>query len=155
GRSVVPVLAGSWEPGAGSRNKISQTATPYSVLRTSDSPLLAPRSSLLATRSPLPAPRSPLPMSAKKFIAELERRKLLSERVMTRLRDSLSGTNRPLSAEALAKFLVLKKQISERQARDVLSELTQSGVNLVEEDKEDDEGKAEDSSIFAANITGV
>jgi outer membrane protein assembly factor BamB len=93
-------------------------------------------------------------MSATKFIAELERRRLLSERLMTKLRDSIAGSDRPLSAEALAKFLVQKKQLSEQQAREVLNGLSQSGVNLMEEDAESKRESPEDSSIFAANITG-
>ena len=93
-------------------------------------------------------------MSATKFIAELERRRLLSDRLMARLRDSIAGANRPLSAEALANFLVQKKQLSQDQAREVLNGLSQSGVNLVEEDADSSEPNAEDSSIFAASITG-
>lgn len=93
-------------------------------------------------------------MSATKFIAELERRRLLSDRLMAKLRDSIAGANRPLSAEALANFLVQKKQLSQDQAREVLNGLSQSGVNLVEEDADSSGPSAEDSSIFAASITG-
>ncbi len=91
-------------------------------------------------------------MSAKKFIAELERRRLLSDRLMARLRDSLAGSERPLSAEALAKFLVQKNRLSEQQAREVLGGLSQSGVNLVEEDAADAGNSPEDSSIFPDHL---
>src|SRR4051812_11243574 len=92
-------------------------------------------------------------MSASKFIAELERRRLLSDRLMARLRDSLEGRDRPLSAEKIATFLVEKKQLTEQQAHEVLNGLSTSGVNLLEEDKQHALHATEDSSIFASHIT--
>src|SRR4051812_32062113 len=92
-------------------------------------------------------------MSASRFIAELERRRLLSDRLMARLRDSLEGRDRHLSAEKLADFLIAKKQLTEQQAKEVLNGLSQSGVNLVEEDKHSALHSTEDSSIFASHIT--
>src|SRR4051794_39659806 len=92
-------------------------------------------------------------MSAKKFIAELERRRLLSDRLMARLRASLEGSQRPLTAEAIAKFLIQKNQLSDEQAREVLNGLSQSGVNLIEEDAADTDESPEDSSIFAEHLT--
>lgn len=89
-------------------------------------------------------------MSAKKFISELERRKFLSDRLMVKLRESLAAQKSPLSAEALAKFLVTKQHLTQRQANDILGGLTQSGVNLAEEDADTERG--EDSSIFASHI---
>src|SRR4051812_26860748 len=91
-------------------------------------------------------------MSAKSFIAELERRRFLSDRLMARLRDSLEGRQQPLSADKLASFLVEKKQLTDEQAREVLNGLSQSGVNLVEED--DAIEATEASSIFNSRITG-
>src|SRR5262245_47521112 len=91
-------------------------------------------------------------MSASKFISELERRKFLSDRLMVKLRESLAATRSPLSAEKLAAFLVQKKHLSESQANDILAGLTQSGVNLVEEDLEREAG--ESSSIFGPTVTG-
>ncbi len=92
-------------------------------------------------------------MSASKFISELERRKFLSDRLMKKLRESLAATRSPLSAEKLANFLVQKKHLTQNQANDVLAGLTQSGVNLIEEDL-DDEDAAGSSSIFPPQITG-
>lgn len=69
---------------------------------------------------------------------------------MTKLRESLAATRSPLSAEKLAAFLVQKKHLSQRQADDILANLTQSGVNLIEEDPDDD--GVESSSIFAPNV---
>jgi outer membrane protein assembly factor BamB len=92
-------------------------------------------------------------MSARKFITELERRKFLSDRLMKKLRESLAATRSPLSAEKLAAFLVQKNHLTKRQADDILANLTQSGVNLIEEDP-DDAGGAESSSIFAPPAAG-
>ena len=92
-------------------------------------------------------------MSATKFIAELERRRVLSDRLMARLRQSLAGYDRPLSAEELANFLVQKKHLSQDQANSVLAGLTQSGVNLVEEDANAVDTTSE-SSIFSSQIMG-
>ena len=69
-------------------------------------------------------------MSVQTFIAELERRNLLSDRVVTKLRETASDPARPLSAKALAKFLVQKNHLSEQQASDVLNSLSDSGINL-------------------------
>jgi hypothetical protein len=102
------------------------------------------RSSKYSTTIPIAAR-----MSAKKFISELERRKFLSDRLMVKLRETLAATKSPLSAEKLANFLVQKQHLTQRQANDILAGLTQSGVNLVEEDDEGTEG-SEDSSVFAS-----
>ena len=93
-------------------------------------------------------------MSAKKFIAELDARKLLSDRVMARLRESLAASRSPLSAEKLATFLVQKNQLSPQQAKEVLNGLTQSGVNLAEEDADRARDKFEDSSVFSPSVAG-
>jgi hypothetical protein len=94
-------------------------------------------------------------MSARSFIAELESRKLLSDRTMQKLRISLAEVRTPLSAEALAKFLVARKLISKEQANDVLSGLTRSGINLEEEDADTVVGNdsSQSSSVFASHIT--
>ena len=92
-------------------------------------------------------------MSASKFIAELERRKFLSDRLMKKLRESLEATRSPLSAEKLGNFLVQKKHLTQSQANDLLASLTQSGVNLMEEDLHDDIAPPGGSSIFTPQIT--
>ncbi len=69
-------------------------------------------------------------MSATKFIDELQRRRLLPDPQMDRLRDSLAGHDHPQSAQALASFLVEKEQLSEEQAANVLRGLSQSGIDL-------------------------
>ena len=110
-------------------------------------------------------------MSVDKFIAELERRKLLSGRLVDKLRDTAASPERPLSAKALAKFLVQKKHLSQQQATDVLNKLLAAGADLdatspLDEDQDglvmDDrdqshaaEGDAEGSSIFAPYLTGL
>ena len=101
-----------------------------------------------------PSNQIPTRMSAKKFIAELDRRKILSDRLMAKLRDSVAEIRKPLSADALANFLVQKKLLSRDQANDVLAGLTQSGVNLTEEDADSVTGgnASESSSIFASHI---
>lgn len=94
-------------------------------------------------------------MSAKKFISELDRRKILSDRLMEKLRNSVAEIRRPLSADDLANFLVQKGLLTVRQANDVLSGLTLSGVNLTEQDAEapvTDLAEAEGSSVFASHI---
>jgi len=69
-------------------------------------------------------------MPVENFIAELERRGLLSEPLMAKLRDKLAESARPWSAEAIAKFLVEKEHLTQRQATDVLRYLAQSGVDV-------------------------
>lgn len=95
-------------------------------------------------------------MSAKKFISELDRRKILSDRLMEKLRNSVAEIRKPLSADDLANFLVQKKLLTLQQANDVLAGLTMSGVNLAQADTElpvTDEPAADDgSSVFASHI---
>lgn len=93
-------------------------------------------------------------MSAKKFIAELDRRKVLPDRLMGKLRDSVATIRRPLSADELADFLVQKQLLTREQANDVLAGLSLSGIDL---GKEDDDvpltsGAGESSSVFASHI---
>ncbi len=93
-------------------------------------------------------------MSAKSFIAELDRRKLLSDRLMAKLRTSVAEIHKPLSADALAKFLVQKKLLTSDQANDVLSGLTLSGINLAEVDTDSPiASEANDaSSVLSSHI---
>lgn len=106
-------------------------------------------------------------MSFAKLIDELEERGLLSDRVMTKLREKLAQTDRPLSAKAVAKFLVEKKHITHRQATEVLGSLLRSGIDVdaaardVAADDEvalvplpEDQDDPESSSIFAPFLTG-
>jgi hypothetical protein len=62
-------------------------------------------------------------MSADQFIAGLEERGLLSERLMSRLRAKLAGSKRPLTADAIAQFLVEKQHLTPQQAAEVLGGL--------------------------------
>src|SRR4051812_13974174 len=90
-------------------------------------------------------------MSATKFIAELERRRLLSDRLMVRLRASLENYSQPLTAEELADFLVNNKHLTPDQAASVLQSLSQTGFKLVDEDALAGETGGE-SSIFSSHI---
>ncbi len=93
-------------------------------------------------------------MSAQRFITELDRRKVLSEKVMAKLRDAVGGIRNPLSADQLAEFLIQKKLLTRAQANDVLAGLSLSGVNLGQEDEEAPLGRhaGESSSVFASHI---
>jgi tetratricopeptide (TPR) repeat protein len=93
-------------------------------------------------------------MSAQKFIVELDRRKVVSDKLMAKLRDAVGGIRTPLSAEQLADFLVQKKLLTRGQADDVLAGLSLSGVNLGEEDDVAPLGQnaGESSSVFASHI---
>jgi outer membrane protein assembly factor BamB len=97
-------------------------------------------------------------MSVEQFINELERRKLLSDRLLTKLRQSVSTSARPFTAEALADFLVQKKHLSRPQVSEVLNDLVASGFDLDEtvatEDSNSEDEEAGDSSIFAPYLTG-
>jgi outer membrane protein assembly factor BamB len=57
-------------------------------------------------------------MSAEDFIAELERRGLLGDRQLAKLRETVAG--RPLTAQALAEFLVQKKLLSPQLKSELL-----------------------------------
>ena len=72
-------------------------------------------------------------MSAERFIDEVERRALLPERVMKKLRAKVVDSDRPFSARALAKFLVEKQQLSQKHADDVLNALLANDTNIDEE----------------------
>jgi outer membrane protein assembly factor BamB len=89
-------------------------------------------------------------MSARKFIAELERRRFLSDRLLGKLRESMAAAKAPLSAEKVAAFLVQKNHITQGQANELLAGLSRSGVNLAEEDR--DPEQSEGSSIFGPAV---
>ncbi len=93
-------------------------------------------------------------MSAAKFIAELERRGILPERRLTKLRDTLAGYDQPYTAEELADFLVEKKQLTEEQAASILTGLSEGGVNLFQANIADTEDSGA-SSIFGSHIFGA
>src|SRR6478752_2843307 len=95
-------------------------------------------------------------MSAKSFIAELDRRKLLSDRLMAKLRTSVAEIRKPLSADALADFLVQKKLLTRNQANDVLGGLTRSGIDLaaIDSDGPVAEESIDGSSVFSSHIGG-
>jgi tetratricopeptide (TPR) repeat protein len=69
-------------------------------------------------------------MSAEEFIAELERRRMLPERVIKKLRAKIAESERPFSARGLAKFLVEKRQLSQKQADDVLNALLANDTDI-------------------------
>jgi outer membrane protein assembly factor BamB len=115
-------------------------------------------------------------MTLQQFIDELESRGLLSDRVLSKLREKVAQSERPMSPNALAKFLVEKEHITRRQAADILDTLSQSGVNIDREmDKPPGDERVEDaakvstfaplpadaleddygSSIFAPYLSGV
>jgi outer membrane protein assembly factor BamB len=69
-------------------------------------------------------------MSANSYTDELERRGLLSERRLAKLRERLTNSERPLSARSVANLLVQKNYLSQQQATDALNALTVLGVNV-------------------------
>src|SRR5262245_23624330 len=87
-------------------------------------------------------------MTSDEFIAELDRRRLLSDRLMVKLRDLLAGYDQPYTAEELADFLVLKNHLTRDQANSVLA----SGVNLFQANAADldDDDPFGGSSIFGS-----
>jgi outer membrane protein assembly factor BamB len=110
-------------------------------------------------------------MSVDSLIDELQRRRLVSQRVMDKLREKVTTSNRPLSASALAKFLVKKQHLSQHQATDVLNALRVDGVDVdavgsappvaeapavlsQSEVVADTEEDPDDSSIFAPYLAG-
>jgi outer membrane protein assembly factor BamB len=93
-------------------------------------------------------------MTVETFIAELERRNLVSDRLVTKLRETLAESKRPLSAKAVADFLVQKKYLSQQQASDVLAGLSQSGLNLDETVEAEDSDEGSGASIFDSRIMG-
>src|SRR6185312_3556231 len=96
-------------------------------------------------------------MSAKSFIAELDRRKLLSDRFMVKLRTSVAEIRKPLSADALADFLVQKKLLTRDQVNDVLGGLTRSGIDLaaIDPDSPITDESSDTSSVFSSQIGGA
>lgn len=92
-------------------------------------------------------------MTSDDFIAELERRQLLSDRLMTRLRDLLAGYTEPYTAEELANFLIEKKHLTPDQATSILESAASSGVNLFQANAVDlDDDPFAGSSIFGSSI---
>jgi outer membrane protein assembly factor BamB len=67
-------------------------------------------------------------MSVERFINELQRRELLSERQLGKLR--ASAVERQMSPKALAKFLVQKEHLTQKQATDVLQAVLIAGEDL-------------------------
>lgn len=84
-------------------------------------------------------------MSAERFIEMLEDRKLVSDRLLVKLREKVAEAKQPLPATALARFLVQKKHLSQQQVLDVLSDLPDEEA----EPDEKEEDFRDDSSIFA------
>src|SRR6478752_3226853 len=85
------------------------------------------------------------------FIAELERRRLLSDRLLAKLRDLLAGYEHPYTPEELADFLVVKNHLTRDQADSILQSLAGSGVNLFQANAVDlDDDPFAGSSIFDA-----
>ncbi len=91
-------------------------------------------------------------MTSEDFIAELERRRLLSDRLLGKLRDLLAGYNQPHTPEELADFLVLKKHLTRDQADSILQSIASSGINLFQANAADldDDDPFAGSSIFGS-----
>src|SRR4029079_18383565 len=85
------------------------------------------------------------------FIAELERRRLLSDRLITKLRDLLAAHDQPYTSEELADFLVIKNHLTRDQADSILQSIAGSGVNLFQANAADlDDDPFGGSSIFSS-----
>src|SRR5256714_2094748 len=91
-------------------------------------------------------------MTSEDFIAELERRRLLSDRLMGKLRDLLAGYDEPYKPEELADFLVQKKLVPRDEADSILQSIAGSGVNLFQANAADldDDDPFAGSSIFGS-----
>src|SRR5882757_8736400 len=91
-------------------------------------------------------------MTSEDFIAELERRRLLSDRLMGKLRDLLAGYDQPYKPEELADFLVQKKLVPRDEADSILQSIAGSGVNLFQANAADldDDDPFAGSAIFAS-----
>jgi outer membrane protein assembly factor BamB len=91
-------------------------------------------------------------MTSADFIAELERRRLLSDRLLVKLRDLLAGYEHPYTPEELADFLVVKNHLTRDQADSILQSISGSGVNLFQANAAslDDDDPFAGSSIFAS-----
>jgi outer membrane protein assembly factor BamB len=91
-------------------------------------------------------------MTSDEFLAELDRRRLLADRLMVKLRDLLSGYDQPYSAEELADFLVLKKHLTRDQADGILASGASAGVILFQASAADldDDDPFGGSSIFGS-----
>ncbi len=69
-------------------------------------------------------------MTPDDFIAELERRQFLPERLIAKLRGLLAGYTEPYTAEDIADFLVQKNQLTPDQATSILESDASNGVNI-------------------------
>ena len=69
-------------------------------------------------------------MTSEAFIAELERRRHLSDRLLGKLRDLLAEQDRPYTPEEVADFLVSKNHLTRDQADSILQSIAGSGVHL-------------------------
>ena len=92
-------------------------------------------------------------MTSEDFIAELERRRLLSDRLMGKLRDLLAGYDHPYTPEELADFLVQKNHLTRDQADSILQSIAGSGVNLFQANAADldDDDPFAGRSIFGSH----
>lgn len=90
-------------------------------------------------------------MTSEDFIVELERRRLLSDRLLGKLRELLAGYDQPYTPEELADFLVQKKHLTRDQADSILQSIAGSGVNLFQASAADlDDDPFAGSSIFGS-----
>src|SRR3954462_15888046 len=95
-------------------------------------------------------------MTAENFITELENRRLLSDRLVAKLRDLLKGYDHPYTAEELADFLVQKNHLTRDQAASVLQSSSASGVNLFQANTADtDDDPFAGSSMFGSSAKGA
>lgn len=106
-------------------------------------------------------------MSAHEFTDEIERRGVLTARLVAKLREQLTALNEPTSARAVAMQLMRNKHLTEQQTTDALNALVVRGVNIdavtesspvlsdvIIDEPENDAGDGSDgSSIFAPFLT--
>jgi hypothetical protein len=96
-------------------------------------------------------------MTSDDFIAELDRRRLLSDRLMAKLRDLLAGYDQPYTGEELADFLILKNHLTREQANAILESGAPGGVNLFQANAADldDDDPFGGSSIFGSRAAAA
>src|SRR5215470_8425399 len=95
-------------------------------------------------------------MTSEDFLAELEHRRLLSDRLMGKLRELLAGYDQPYTPQELGDFLVLKNHLTRDQADSILQSIAGSGVNLFQANAADlDDDPFGGSSIFSSRSTSA
>ena len=88
-------------------------------------------------------------MTPDDFIAEVERRQLLSGRLVAKLRELLAGYTEPYTADEVADFLIEKNHLTLDQANSILEGGASSGVNLFQANAADLDDPFASGSNFA------